>query len=113
MSDETLVWCQKTLTSLDHQGDPTANEFLPQIRHFLVPGWYRQLQVKARDHIESGEAPALSLALKPDIMKQWRVRQQVLAEMRNEVDTFGMVETEDMLDEGMEVVEGNSESDEY
>lgn len=55
----------------------------------------------------------LLLAPKPDIIKQWRVRQQVLAEMRNEVDIYGMVETGDILDEGMEMIEENSESDDY
>lgn len=44
-------------------------------------------------------------------MKQWQVRQQVLAEMRNEMDTFRMVETEDALDDAMELLEKNLESD--
>lgn len=78
--------------ALVHTGTPLANEFLPSIRHFLVPTWFRQLRVKARAHIESGECPTLSIALKPDTAGQWQVRQQILAEMRNEVDTFGLIE---------------------
>lgn len=84
------------MQSLGHNGDPAANEFLPQIRHFLVPPWYRQLRIKARDHIHNGEAPVLSIAPKPDTVKEWQVRQQVLAEMRNEVDTFELVEAGDL-----------------
>jgi hypothetical protein len=43
-------------------------------------------------HIESGEGPTLSIAPKPDTAGQWMVRQRILAEMRNEVDTFGLIE---------------------
>jgi hypothetical protein len=96
LSNETLTWCQKALQSLGQEGNPTANEFLPQIRHFLVPTWFRQLRIKARDHIDSGEAPVLSIAPKPDTAKQWQARQQILAEMRNEVDTFGLIEAGDV-----------------
>lgn len=75
-----------------------ASEFLPHTRHFLVPTWYRQLRIKTRDHIESGENPKLSLAPKPDTSQQWQARQQIIAEMRNEVDTFGLIETgQDMI----------------
>lgn len=66
MSDETYAWCDEALKSLNHQADPATSEFLPQVRHFLVPTWYRQLCIKARDHIKSGAAPVLSLAPKPD-----------------------------------------------
>lgn len=96
MSNEGLAWCQEALQSLGHDGDPAANEFLPQIRHFLVPTWYRQLRIKARNHIHSGEAPVISITPKPNTAKQWQVRQQVLAEMRNEVDTFELVEAGDV-----------------
>ena len=92
MSDDTLAWCKETLQALGHSGTPLANEFLPAARHFLVLGWYRQLRIKAREHIESSEAPALSIAPKPATVHEWQVRQQVLAEMRNEVDTFGIIE---------------------
>lgn len=34
----------------------------------------------------------LSLAPKPDTSKQWQVQQQIVAEMRNEADTFGLIE---------------------
>jgi len=61
-----------------------------------VPAWYRQLRIKARDHIESGEAPILSIAPKPDTAAQWQVRQQIITEMRNEVDTFGLIEDGDL-----------------
>ena len=70
-----------------------ASEFLPHTRHFLVPPWYRQLRQKTRDHIESGENPKLSLASKPETSEKWQARQQIIAEMRNEVDTFGFIET--------------------
>lgn len=30
-------------------------------------------------------------------MKQWQVRQQVIAEMHNKVDTFGFIETGETL----------------
>jgi hypothetical protein len=46
----------------------------------------------ARSHIESGVAPALSIAPRPDTAQQWQARQQIIAEMRNEVDTFGLLE---------------------
>ncbi len=104
LSDETLTWCEQGLQSLGHAGNPSANEFLPHIRHFLVPAWYRQLRIKAREHIESGETPTLSIAPKPPTMQEWRVRQQVIAEMRNEVDTYGLIEAGDLPDdeEGLE-----------
>ena len=96
LSDDTLTWCEETLRSLGHTGNPSANEFLPQVRHFLVPAWFRQLRIKARTHIESGEAPQLSIAPKPDTFAQWRIRQEIIAEMRNEVDTFRLIETGDL-----------------
>lgn len=30
---------------------------------------------------------------KPDIIKQWQIQQQVIADKRNEVDNFGFIET--------------------
>ena len=95
----------EALQSLGHEGDPAANEFLPQIRHFLVPSWYRQLRIMARNHIAGGEAPTLSLAPKPDTLREWQVKQQVLAGIRNEVDTFGLVEA------GVEQEDGESATD--
>jgi|SRR5450432_155063 hypothetical protein len=86
------MWLEKTLQSLGHSGNPLANEFLPHIRHFLVPSWYRQLRIKARSHIESGVTPFLSIAPRPDTAQQWQARQQIITEMRNEVDTFGLLE---------------------
>jgi hypothetical protein len=68
------------------------------VRHFLVPTWFRQLRVKARAHIESGEGPTLSIAPKPDPAGQWVARQRILAEMRNEVDTFGLIEGGQLTD---------------
>jgi hypothetical protein len=91
-----LAWCKETLQALGHSGSPLANEFLPAVRHFVVPRWYRELRIKAREHIESGEAPALSVAPKPPTAYEWQVRQQVDAEMRNEVDTFGLIEAGDV-----------------
>jgi hypothetical protein len=66
------------------------------VRHFLIPSWYRQLRIKARDYIESGEGPTLLVSLKPDTAHQWQVRQQIIAEMRNEADTFGLIEAGDL-----------------
>jgi hypothetical protein len=65
---------------------------LPAQRHYLVPTWYRQLRRLARDHIESGEPPILAIAPKPDNRNVWEARQQVLDEVRNEVDTFELIE---------------------
>jgi hypothetical protein len=73
-----------------------------------VPAWYRPLRIKVRDHIESGEAPILSIAPKPDTAAQWQARQQIIAEMRNEVDTFRLIEGGDL--DGEE--EGSETSDE-
>lgn len=99
------------MKSLNHQGDPAASEFLPQVRHFLVPTWYRQLRIKARDPIESGAARVLSLAPKPDTAAQWRVRQQIIVEMRNEVDTFGVIETGMDGEEGVHSDDGQKTTD--
>lgn len=99
------------MKSLNHQGDPPASEFPPKVRHFLVPMWYRQLRIKARDHIESSAAPVLSLASKPDIATQWRVRQQIFAKMGNEVDTFGMIETVMDGEEGVQSDDGQESTD--
>jgi hypothetical protein len=99
LSNETLDWCQQTLLALGHSGKPSANEFLPRVRYFLVPTWFRQLRMKARAHIESGESPRLSIAPKPDTAGQWQARQQILAEMRNEVDTFGLIEGVGVIDD--------------
>ncbi len=78
------------MIALNHSGTPISSEFLLQIRHFLVPVWYRQLRIKIRNHIESTEVPILSLAPKPDTRHHWQVRQQIIAEMRNEAETFGL-----------------------
>jgi hypothetical protein len=59
----------------------------------------------ARNHIASGEAPTLALAPKPDTMAECQVRQQVVAEMRNEVDTFGLVETGDVQEDAESAVD--------
>jgi hypothetical protein len=88
-----MRWCERAMQHLDHPHDPAANEFLPAIRRYLVPSWYRQLRILARDHIESGELPVLAIAPKPDNRNIWEARQQVIDEVRNEVDTFGLVET--------------------
>ena len=69
-SDDTITCCETALLYLDHERTSAASEFLPQVWHFLVPTWYRQLQIKTQDHIESGEASILSLALKPKITKE-------------------------------------------
>ena len=66
LSNDTYVWYEEALKSLDHQENPVASEFLPQVRHFLVSTWYRQLRIKTQDHIESDTAPILSLAPKPN-----------------------------------------------
>jgi hypothetical protein len=89
-----MRWCEQAMQHLDHPHDPAANEFLPAIRRYLVPSWYRQLRRLARDHIESGELPVLAIAPKPDNRNIWLARQQVIDEVRNEVDTFGLVETD-------------------
>ena len=86
------MWLEKTLQSLGHSGNPLANEFLPHICHFLVPSWYRQLRIKARNHIESDEVLLLSIIPRPDTAQQWQARQQIITEMRNEVNTFGLLE---------------------
>jgi hypothetical protein len=86
-----------------------ANEFLPAIRRYLVPTWYRQLRIAARDHIESGADPVLAIAPKPDRRAVWEARQQVVDEMRNEVDTFGLVEAN--LQSGGEQEAGEDGSD--
>lgn len=87
-----MHWCERALQQLGHPQPPVANEFLPAIRRFLVPSWYRQLRILARQHIESGELPELAIAPKPDNRALWQARQEVLAELRNEVDTFRLVE---------------------
>jgi hypothetical protein len=61
-----MRWCERALQQLGHPQQPLANEFLPAIRRFLIPGWYREFRVLARDHIESGELPVLAITLKPD-----------------------------------------------
>ena len=93
LTDETMRWCEQAMQQLNHPQDPAANEFLPAIRRYLVPAWYRQLRQLARHHIDSGEQPVLAVAPKPDTRNVWQARQQVVDEMRNEVDTFGLIET--------------------
>lgn len=72
-----------------------------------MPTWFRQLRIKAREHIQSGEAPTFSIAPKPDTAREWQVRQQIIAEMRNEVDTFGLIEAGNLQGEQ----EGSETSD--
>lgn len=93
LSSDTLTWCEEKLQTLGHVEKPTANEFLHSERHYLVPAWYQQLRVMARNHIRDGRNPQLSIAPKPETANEWRVRQQIIAEMNNEVDTFGLIET--------------------
>src|SRR5271169_484078 len=113
LSEDTLTWLQESLQSLGHSGNPLANEFLPHVRHYLVPSWYRQLRIKARSHIESGVAPVLSIAPRPDTAQQWQARQQIIAEMRNEVDTFGLLEAGDLEDEPEEDEETSDDDWDY
>jgi hypothetical protein len=94
LSNDTMRWCEQALQQLNHPQDPAASEFLPATRRYLVPAWYRQLRRLARNHIESGELPVLAIAPKPDNRNVWQARQQVINEVRNEVDTFGLVETD-------------------
>lgn len=112
LSDHTYAWCEEALKSLNHQESPVASEFLPQVCCFLVLAWYRQLRIKIREHIESGAAPILSLAPKPDTANQWQVRQQIITEMRNEVDTFGLIETGIDSKERLHSEEGSETADE-
>lgn len=112
LSDETYTWCEESLRVLNHPEIPAASEFLPHVRHFLVPTWYRQLRIKARHHIENGEQPILSLAPKPDTSKEWQVRQQIIAEMRNEADTFGLVEAGELSDQRLDIENVSETSDE-
>ena len=58
--------------------------------------------MKIQDHIEKSEDLKLSLAPKLNTSKEWQARQQVVAEMRNEVDTFGLIKT------GQEGINGNN-----
>ena len=97
LTNDTLLWCKEAMLVVDHPSDPVASEFLSQVRHFLIPAWYCQLRVYTRNHIESGENPILALAPKSDISKEWQVRQQILAEMRNEVDTFDLIESGNLI----------------
>jgi hypothetical protein len=96
LSDETMRWCERAMQQLGHSQPPSANEFLPAIRRFLVPPWYRQLRILARDHVDSGEAPELAIAPKPDNRTLWQARQEVATEMRNEADTFRLIEGGDL-----------------
>lgn len=68
--------------------------------------------MKTRNHIQSGAVLILSLAPKPDTAAQWQVRQQIIAEMRNEVDTFGLIETGIDSNEGLYNEEGLETVDE-
>lgn len=47
----------------------------------------------------------LFLAPKPNTSRQWQVHQQTLAEMQNKMDTFQLVESGNMLDEIVRVVD--------
>lgn len=99
LSDNTLDWCKETLRhNLDHVNEPAANEFLCSERHYLVPAWYREFRILARNHLQSGTLPQLSIAPKPETLREWRIRQRVIAEIDNEVDTFGLIETGQMSD---------------
>ena len=87
-----MHWFERAMQRLDHPQPPAANEFLPAIRRFLIPPWYRQLRVMPRDHIDSGEPPQLAIAPKPDNRQLWQARQEIVDGMRNEADTFRLIE---------------------
>ena len=53
----------------------------------------------------------LSIAPRPDTAQQWQARQQIIAEMRNEVDTFGLLEAGDLEDEPEDERENEETSD--
>jgi hypothetical protein len=82
------------MESLGHPSPAVANEFIPDTRYYLVPPFYRQLRIKAHDHIHSQQAPELALAPKaPDAEDLgWDVHSHVINEVNNEVDTFGLIE---------------------
>jgi hypothetical protein len=56
-------------------------------------------------------APVLSIAPRPDTAQQWQARQQIIAEMRNEVDTFGLLEAGYLEDEPENEREDDETSD--
>ena len=57
-------------------------------------------------------APVLSIAPRPDTAQQWQARQQIITEMRNEVDTFGLLEAGDLEDEPEDDQEDEQEDEE-
>ncbi len=94
LTDATLAWLQATMQELGHPQQAVANEFIPETRMYLIPPFYRQLRIKTRDHLRSKQAPELAVAPKaPDTEELgWNVHADVLAEVNNEVDTFGLIE---------------------
>ena len=64
-----------------------------------------------RNHIESGEVPMLSLAPNPKTSRQWQTQQQIIAEMRNEANTFELIEIGDIGGETNQPVEIEIDSD--
>jgi hypothetical protein len=52
--------------------------------------------MKARDHINSGKEPTLHIALRPENIREWSIRQQVIAEIRNKADIFGLIKAGDI-----------------
>lgn len=64
-----------------------------------------------RNHIESGEVLMLSLAPNPKTSRQWQTQQQIITEIRNEANTFELIETGDIGDETNQPVEIEIDSD--
>jgi hypothetical protein len=68
------------------------NEFLPRNRQRAIPQWYRDLLERARGHVQGGEAPCFEFAPKPRKEDGWAIPEQILDELRNNVDTLGLAE---------------------
>jgi hypothetical protein len=69
-----MQWCDHKISYYI----PLPNGFLPHNRRRLIPQWYRDLLERARDHVQSGEAPEFQFAWKPRKQDGWVVGRQVL-----------------------------------
>ena len=65
------------LAQLHLSPPPQASDFIPQLNHFEIPHYYRQLVYAARLHQQTAQEPRLQLVTKPRGGYGWTPRQEV------------------------------------
>jgi hypothetical protein len=81
LTPATMTWCQQTLESIGHSGQPQRSEFFT-VNGNTIPPWYEQLLLIARAHDAAEAFPPLELAPRPFV----DLRRDLIREICQEFD---------------------------